>query len=176
MTGDTQIDQLRRIRLSLGRVHRVEVPTAARALCTLPSVDYEDAFLVETGPVQDRTAEQWARTVLEDAPAMMRIALRRGWSTIGLQFGPNGSDRFVLGWEVRHSTPDFVLLGASSRQGLQAELLFKRQQRKLLFTTFVQHENQAARAMWASVEPVHRPIVRFILEQASRRDRRRRQL
>jgi hypothetical protein len=107
---------------------------------------------------------------------MMRIALRRGWSTIGLQFGPNGSDRFVLGWEVRHSTPDFVLLGASSRQGLQAELLFKRQQRKLLFTTFVQHENQAARAMWASVEPVHRPIVRFILEQASRRDRRRRQL
>jgi hypothetical protein len=41
-------------------------PLAARALSTLCHVDYEDAFLVETGPAQDRTGEQWARAILED--------------------------------------------------------------------------------------------------------------
>jgi hypothetical protein len=77
----------------------------------------------------------------------------------------------VLGWEVRRSTPDVVLLGARSRLGLPAELLFERQQQRLLFATFVQHENCIARAMWAAVEPVHRPIVRDVLEQASCRER-----
>ena len=31
-----------------GRVHQVAVPPAARTLSTLPHIDYEDAFLVET--------------------------------------------------------------------------------------------------------------------------------
>jgi hypothetical protein len=156
-------------------VRQVEVPSAARALCTLAHVDYEDAFLVDIGPVQGRTAEQWARVTLEDAPAIMRSALLRGWSALGLRLGPTRSDGFVLGWEVRRRTPDFALLGASSRLGLPAELFFKRQQQTLLFATFVQQENRIARAMWAGVEPVHRPIVRDVLEQASCRERRRRQ-
>ncbi len=44
-----------------GAVRQVTLPPAARALSTLSHVDYEDAFLVETGPAQDRTGEQWAR-------------------------------------------------------------------------------------------------------------------
>jgi hypothetical protein len=52
---------------------------------------------------------------------------------------------------------------------MPAELLFKRQQRGLLFATFVQKENQIARAVWAAVDPLHRPVVRYVLEQASRR-------
>lgn len=175
MRRDTAIGLLRRTPLAPGTVRQVEVPSTARALCTLSHVDYEDAFLVEIGPVQDRTAEQWARAILEDAPAIMRSALLRGWSALGLRLGPTRSDGFVLGWEVRRSTPDFALLGASSRLGLPAELLFKRQQQRLLFATFVQQENRIARAIWAGVEPVHRPIVRDVLEQASCRERRRRQ-
>jgi hypothetical protein len=75
----------------------------------------------------------------------------------------------VLGWEVRRSTPEFALLGAGSRIGMPAELLFKRQPDTLLFATFVRQETPIARAVWARVEPVHRPIVRRILEQAARR-------
>jgi len=40
-------------------VRQVTPPPAARALSTLCHVDYEDAFLAETGPAQDRTGEQW---------------------------------------------------------------------------------------------------------------------
>jgi hypothetical protein len=112
---------------------QVALPPAARALSTLPRVDYDDAFLVETGPAQDGRAEQWARAMLEDAPSAMRSPLRWAWSALGLQVGSTGSDRFVLGWEVPRSTPDFVILGAGGRLGLSAELLFKRQQQTLLY-------------------------------------------
>lgn len=61
-----------------GRVRQVTLPPAARALSTLAHVDYEDAFLVETGPAQDRTGEQRARAILEDAPVSTRNALCRG--------------------------------------------------------------------------------------------------
>ncbi len=174
MNRDAPIDLLRRTPFTAGRVRQVAVPRAARALSTLSHADYEDAFLVETGPAQDRTGEQWARAMLEDAPMVIRSALRSGWFALGLELGSPRSDRFVLGWEVRRSTPDFALLGVSSRLGLRAELLFKRQEHALLFATFVQQENRVGRAVWAGVAPVHRPVVRYLLERASCSERRRR--
>jgi hypothetical protein len=173
MNRGTAIDLLRRTPSTPGRVREVAVPPAARSLSTLSHVDYEDAYLVEAGPAQDRTGEQWARATLEDAPIIMRNALLWGWFALGLQLGSTRSDGLVLGWEVRRSTPDLVLLGTSSRLGLPAELLFERQQHTLLYATFVQQENHIARAVWAGVEPVHRQVVRYVLEQASCSERRR---
>jgi hypothetical protein len=62
---------------ALGSVRQVTLPSAARTLSTLSHVDYEDAFLVETGPAQDRTGEQWARAILEGAPTSTRNTLSR---------------------------------------------------------------------------------------------------
>lgn len=152
-----------------GRVRRVELPPAVRELSMLSHVDYEDAFLVDVGRTRERTAEQWARAVMEDAPITVRRALQSGWTGIGLKLGGKPSDRFVLGWEIRRDTPEWVLLGADSRVGMPAELLFKREQHALLFATLVQHNNQAARLLWAGIEPVHVPVVRHLLEQAGRR-------
>lgn len=46
---------------------------------TLVDLDYQDCFVVDVGPsISDRTAEQWARTVLEEAPAPMRGAMVAG--------------------------------------------------------------------------------------------------
>jgi hypothetical protein len=148
-----------------GAVRQIEVPAEARSISTLAHVDYEDAFVVHGMTVEKRTAEQWARAVLEDAPMSIRSALQAGWSAIGLKLGRGG----VLGWQVRRSGPDFVLLGASSHIGMPGELLFKRQRHGLLFATFVQHDNAFARGVWAGVEPVHVPIVRRVLEDAQRR-------
>ena len=53
--------------------------------------------------------------------------------------------------------------------GMPAELLLERRQDALLFCTFVRHANLIARAVWAGVEPVHRPVVRHVLEDAARR-------
>jgi hypothetical protein len=157
---------------STNRVREVPAPPSARALSTLSRVDYEDGFLVETGSVQDRTGEEWARAVVEDVPAKMRRSLRWGWLALGLRLGSTRSDRLVLGWEVRRSDPDFALLGASGRLGLEGEVLFAREQRALLFATFVQLENRIARAAWARVAPQHRRVVRHLLKQASRPEHR----
>ncbi|MEZ0291202.1 MAG: hypothetical protein ACAH82_01610, partial [Solirubrobacteraceae bacterium] len=62
---------------------------------------------------------------------------------------------------------------AGSRIGMPGELLLKREGDALLFATFVQHGNPAARAVWAGVEPVHVPTVRRLLADAARRWRER---
>jgi hypothetical protein len=149
------------------RVSQIAVPPAARERSTLSRVDYEDAFLTEAGPYAGRTAEQWARAVTEDAPVATRHALSRGWFALGLRLGSTRSDRHVLGWEVRRSTPDVALLGASGRLGLSGELLFERQEHSLLFATFVQLDNPIARSVWAGIAAHHRRIVQHLLEQAS---------
>ena len=144
-------------------VREVAVPPATRALCTLTKVDHEDAFIVEIGSARDRTAEQWARAILEQAPISMRSALVSGWSALGLKLGPPRSDRCVLGWNVRRSAPDYVLLGADSWIGMPAQLILERDQRTLRLATFVKQDNAVARAMWAGIEPVHLRVVPELL-------------
>jgi len=85
MNRDAAIGPLRRTTFASGRVRQVAVAPAARTLSTLSQVDYEDAFLVETGLAQERTAEEWARVVLEGAPAGMRRGLLSGWLALGLR-------------------------------------------------------------------------------------------
>ncbi len=154
-------------------VVQIALPPAARALSTFSRIDYEDAFFVDADPGRDRTAEQWARAVLEDAPLIVRRRLRRGWRALGLKLGSARSGRRVLGWEVRRSTPDLVLLAAGSRIGMPGELLFKRERHGLLFATFVQQKNPVARAVWARIAPRHQRVVRSLLTQAADREGRR---
>jgi len=150
-------------------VRQVAVPPAARRLSALERIDYEDGFSVATGPAAaERTAEEWARAILEDAPAATRRALRAGWQSLGLRIGPADDEERVLGWEVRQSTPDVVLLGAGSHLGLAGELLLQRRARTLFFATFVRLDNPAARAVWAGVIPVHQQIVARLLAGAAR--------
>jgi hypothetical protein len=166
-------DTLHRDIAEPGSVQKIAVPADARAHCTLSHIDYEDAFAVDLGGARDRTAEQWARTLLESAPAAVRATLMAGWTAIGLKLGGAPADQSLLGWEIRRGTPDVVLLHAGSRIGMPAELLLTRDGHSLLFCTFVQHDNHVARAVWAGTEPLHVPIVRHILADAVRRSNQR---
>lgn len=153
----------------MDEVRQITVPDHARAESTLARIDYADAFLADVGPTRRRTAEAWARAVLEDAPPAIRRTLASGWSALGLKVGLGSPADTVLGWPIRRSTPDIVLLGAGSRIGMPGELLFARRGDDLLFATFVEQDNPAARALWAGVERVHIPTVRHLLESAVRR-------
>jgi hypothetical protein len=150
----------------MSRVRQIATSPDVRAHSTLARIDYEDTFLVSVRRAQDRTAEEWARAILGDAPIGVRGALVTGWLSLGLRLGPVRSDRFVVGWAVRQSTPDRVLLGAGSRIGMPAELLLERRDPgTLLFATFIAHENAGARALWAPVAAGHQVVVRQILER-----------
>lgn len=152
------------------RAREIQVPAEARALSTLSRIDYENAVHVDLDAVDDsaqnRTGEQWARAVHEDAPADTRHALTQQWTRFGLQLGPAHSDRHVLGWPVRQSTPDHVLLGTTSDNGLQAELLIQRRPRALLFASFIQHDTDDARTLWAEVKHMHTPVMCQLIDQA----------
>jgi hypothetical protein len=150
-------------------VRQVAVPSAARALITLSRTDYADAFRLDTGQAQHRTAVQWARAILEDASSPLPTKLLLGWKMIGLALVETRERRAVHGWEIRTSTPEFVLLGAESRLGMHGQLLFKCEGDALLFATFVQHDNHAARAVWAAVQRKHLRTVGNLLEDASQR-------
>jgi hypothetical protein len=148
-------------------VRQVDPPSYVRAMSTLIRVDYCDAFLFDAGAAHDESAEDLIREILEGAPVAVRTQLLSGWSAIGLKVGNTSNG--VLGWEVRRSVPDHVLLGAESRIGMPGELLLKKHDDALLFATFVAQRNLFARAVWAVTEPVHVRVVRDILGQASRR-------
>jgi len=149
-------------------VRQVGIPPSARSLTTLPRVDYADAFLVDTGPSRGGTAEQWARRILEDAPAVIRHRLWWSWLALGLRLGSPQADRLVLGWEVRRTTPTAVVLGARSRLGMPAELVVERRAHALSLATFVQQRNALARALWALVARRHREVVPYLLERGVR--------
>jgi hypothetical protein len=151
-----------------GAVREVALPPPARTLSTLSRVDYTDAFRLETPQVQDRTGEGWIRAILEDAPTATRRRLRRGWFLLGVRLGSTEDDRLVLGWEVRRSTQDFVVLAARSLLGMEAEVLCRREPDALLVATFMQLNNPLARAVWAAIAPHHRKVLRHLISQASR--------
>lgn len=152
-------------------VRQIAVPAAARALSGLPQIDYADAFLVEIDRPADRTPAEWMRVIFDEAPAHLRLRLWSAWIALGLRLSTPDAKGRVLGWSVRRSTQDFVLLGANSRIGMPAELLLMRHRRRLLFDAFVQQDNPIARAVWASVQPVHTRTVPWVFGQFVRRVR-----
>jgi hypothetical protein len=150
-------------------VCQIATPATVHALSTFTHVDYEDTFLVKTSPTDSRSGEQLARVVFENAPAIIRVVLPRGWFVLGLRLDRDHSEHAVLGWRLHRNTPDFALLAAGSRFGLPAELLFMREGHGFIFATFVKMENLFARAAWTAIAPLHRTVVRCLLTLASRR-------
>lgn len=151
------------------KARQVPVTPAVRALSQLPRVDYADAFVLETPDLRARTAEEWSRAILEGASTGAGRALWRVVSEIGLlpradTGGGRQPVRTVQAWAVRRSTRDMVLLAASARIGIAAELLFKRQDGALLWATLVHLRNPVARVAWTGLTPVHRLVVPFLLD------------
>jgi hypothetical protein len=153
-------------------VRAVELPEFARRVSTLSRIDYADCFVLDAGPDVELTGEKWAREMLEGAPERLRSSLRRGWFALGLRLGSVRSPDHVLGWEVRQNNDEYALLGATSRIGMPAELLFVGRPDGLLFATLVGHHNHLARAVWKRITPLHERVVRGALERAGRAARR----
>jgi len=148
-------------------VRQITPTSATREPNWLGRIDYADAFTVDVDDPRQRTAEQWMRAMLEQAPWSMRLRLVAAWSALGLKLGLPGPNR-ILGWEVRCSEPDFVLLGADSRIGMPGQLLLRREHGRLLFATLVRHDNALVRTLWQSVVASHVDTVAVLLTRLAR--------
>jgi hypothetical protein len=74
----------------------------------------------------------------------------------------------VLGWRVRQSTRETVLLGADSRIGMPAELFVAVRDEGVVVGTLLSKRNPVASLVWAGVERPHRRVVPAVLARAGR--------
>lgn len=150
-----------------GHAHRVDVADGVRAANTLADPDYASAFQVST--IDDRSPEQWARRIFEDAPRLLRWFIVVGWKVaLGLQLGPRASPDHVLGWKITTATPDGITLEVRSRLVTAAKVL-QVESGRVTATTFVQYERWPGRIIWAVIAPVHHRTEPLLLTLAARR-------
>jgi len=130
--------------------------------------DYVDAFELH-GPPDARTAAQWARAALEQAPRAVRwTILVAHRSVLRFRLGPLSGPSHVLGWRVAEQTPDRIRLEAAGPlvsavidgQRLSAS--------SLRLTTSLRYERPLARALWVVVGPLHRRIAPLLLRRTAR--------
>lgn len=144
-----------------GTVRQIAVPDFVRPLSLLPRVDYADAFVVPIAAHPNRTAEEWARAILEDTGETTQ--LHAAWSALGLRVDDESG---VAGWRFRRNDLDTVLLGADSRVGMPGELLIAVRGDELVFATMLSHRTPTTRPVWAAVVSGHVAKVRQLLTSA----------
>jgi Protein of unknown function (DUF2867) len=134
------------------RAHRVDVTEKT----TAPEApDFASAFEVAISQPNDRSSEDWARTVFEQAPRALRSFVLFGWRyVLGLRLAPVGTPDQVAGWRVVDRQPDAITLEARSRL-MTARKVVRLKSSQLLVTTFVQYDRPMARMLWPVVVPIH---------------------
>ncbi|MGW4720404.1 hypothetical protein [Nocardia sp. NPDC004260] len=146
------------------RVDAIDIDTEMLAFSTLADIQHSDAHLLYTDRAADRSAEQWARAIMEEVPAEVRAVLERAWQVIALRLAPAGTAHTVAGWSIAHAGPDYVLLWAESALGFEGQLLFRCSKNGVLLATFVQFHDPGASTVWQRALPTHLGFVRSLLE------------
>src|SRR5689334_19665517 len=119
-------------------VRPVPLPSAVASMSELERIDYSDSFVARVPADDSRAPIDWAREILDRAPAWFRRSAPGTWRMLGLKHAPVGSPGSVLGWPVRRESGDYALLGAGSRVGMPAELLvWRRSPTQLVFATLI---------------------------------------
>ncbi|MEV0282014.1 hypothetical protein AB0I22_37335 [Streptomyces sp. NPDC050610] len=150
---------------------RVEVADAARGVGGLAADDWAEAVAVTTSGTSmlPRSPEQWARSVFEGAPGVVRWFLVTGWrSALRLRLGPRPAPTHVLGWRIVTMATDVIVLELTSAL-MTARLVLRSEGVRVVLTTFVRYEHRAARAIWSCAAPTHRRIVPYLLRRAAAR-------
>jgi Protein of unknown function (DUF2867) len=133
--------------------------------------DYDDSFAAPRAAADDRTPEQLARAVFEDAPRPVRWFLVGGFRYgLGLKFGPRPSPEHVLGWAIIDRSPDSLTIEARS-WFLTSRLVFRTETTRVTQSTYVRYERWIAAIIWPPVSILHRQIVPRVLQRAARRTR-----
>jgi hypothetical protein len=151
---------------SAARATPVEV--AAEPLLDDDGYDHADAFAIHIGRADDHSAEWWARTGLERAPALVRwviVAAQRG--ALRLRLDTRNRDR-VLGWQIRSRTHDAIALEAAGPVLRGVVVVRRTEPTVAVIKSFVFFRRRmVARIVWAVALPIHRRLARYLLENAA---------
>jgi hypothetical protein len=143
-----------------------DVPERVRSLCTFDAPDYIDSFTLHTLAARERSAEGWARAVLEEA-ALSRRSARQLWLAIGLRLGPRPySADHVQGWAIAGTGADWLRLETQSWY-LSAQAVCLVDDAEVSLSVSLRYDNgPVGKLMWTLVEGPHRGAVPIMLRQA----------
>jgi hypothetical protein len=162
--GLRNVPPSRRVPVSL------ESEQASPALRDLNGYDYADAFELDHSASDVRSAEDWVRAGLEDAPAIVRWIIRFVHTRVlHFELGPVGDPECILGWSVVHNDPDALRLetdGALLRGAIVAQRPSPTSVALQTFLFFRQPDR--ARRVWTVVGPLHRLLAPLLLRWAAR--------
>jgi hypothetical protein len=138
------------------------VPDAIRHLDTLARPDYADLFIATTSGATEKSAEEWARTVLEGTPTGRSAP--RLWRLLGLGLGPPSADS-VQGWGIAARGEDWIRIEASS-WCMTAHAVLHVDEGHVSLALFVRYDRPIAALIWPAVSVMHRRAVPAMLRQA----------
>jgi hypothetical protein len=143
-----------------------EVPGTVRSIVTLADPDYVDLFTVPTPIAEDRSAEEWARAVLEQSTLARRNA-RLLWRLMGLRLGPRNSPHHVQGWKISGRGTNWLRAETASWY-MTAQAICLVEQRQVSISLSLRYDRPVARLVWAGVSGPHQRAVPVMLRQALR--------
>jgi hypothetical protein len=145
-------------------VQHHDIPEVVRCLSTLARPDYLDLFTATTTQAIDRSPEQWARAVLEQAPLARRNA-RVLWRLMGLRLGPRHSPEHVQGWTITARGDNWIRVETASwYMATQAVCLVEEGQVSISLS--LHYDQPVAALVWALVSGPHQRAVPVMLSQA----------
>ena len=155
--------------MTRARARRVPVPVR-EPLVGADRYDYADAFEIQLDESDARSAEEFARCALEDAPPLVRgvVSIAHRY-LLRLRLGPRSSSGYVFGWKIRTSEPDVIVLEAVSPWLGRGVIVGRRPDRaRTVITTYIFFARPAvARVLWAIAGPLHRRVAVYLLEHAA---------
>jgi hypothetical protein len=133
----------------------------------LPGSDFAGAFEVTIERGDDRSAEQWSRSVFESAPTAIRWFVVFGWRfVLGLRLGPRMSPDYVSGWRIRNVRAGVITLEVDSWL-MMARKEIRLANGSVRVSTFVRYRRGLGRAVWTLVAPVHHRTEPFLIGYAA---------
>ena len=143
------------------------VPDAIVDLSSLDRVDYVDACTAATGDAPRRSAEEWARVVLEQTTFGRRAPLL--WTALGLRLGPRPSPAHVQGWRIVARGDGWVRAETSSWFAT-AQAVCRVDDTQVSVALFLRYDRPlVAAAIWLPVGMLHRRGLPVMVAEAVRR-------
>jgi hypothetical protein len=139
------------------------LPDAMRRRDTMAGPDYVDLFTAVTRGTTDKSAEDWARALLEDTPTGRSAPLL--WRLLGLRLGPTPSPDSVQGWKIADRGDDWIRIEATS-WFMTAHAVVEVHDPQVSLALFIRYDRPIAAVIWPPVSVMHRRAVPVMLRQA----------
>jgi len=123
--------------------------------------DYADCF--RTASVPGTTAADWATMSLRGADGAFGTVVWHG--ILGFDLAPAGAPGTLVGWSVRHDSPERFVLETEGRL-MAGRMVFEMTGDQVLWTTTLRYHGSVAGWVWAAAGPAHRRLAPHSLGRA----------